>query len=576
MPDKPIDVRKWFIDQPDPPPHTYELALVLGGTVSAGCYTAGALDFLIEALDTWNALKAKEPPDPRVPTHNVVIRVIAGTSGGGVNAAIAARALAFKYPPVTRATSSSLMQTGNPFYDTWVNRIGLAGLLDTSDIGTGKLQSILNGRPLENAAGDIVSFAGATADRSYIGVPSRQEPLRVILTFTNLEGVPYRTPFQEAFGETFIDHADYARFALVYPNAPLPALRPDEFAIGFNPAGNSGRRLPDEIDWDTFSRFALATAAFPVGFPPQQLARPTEQYRYRVVAPPPDASGTSKIQAIEPDWDLLFGAGNPRPADYHFLAVDGGATDNEPIELARTALCGIENRNPRDPRLANRGVLLVDPFAGEVGMVPPAPNDLLAITSGVLNSLIQQTRYDTSDLVLAADPTVFSRFMISAQRDGLSGAKAIATGGLGAFIGFASRAFMRHDYLLGRANCQALLSNLFVLSPENPVMQGCWSEEALRLNSVVTDGQQYLRVIPLLDDVAVTESLDPWPKGALDPSIYKGAIERRWKAIIGAELGGLWWGKFLGSLGGLVSEGQAAEFAIRKMNEALKEWGLAP
>jgi hypothetical protein len=60
-----------------------------------------------------------------------------------------------------------------------------------------------------------------------------------------------------------------------------------------------------------------------------------------------------------------------RSADFHFLAVDGGATDNEPIELARTALCGIESRNPRDPRLANRGVLLVYPFAGEVGMSAP-------------------------------------------------------------------------------------------------------------------------------------------------------------------------------------------------------------
>jgi hypothetical protein len=40
MPDQPIDIRKWFIDRPDPPPNTYELALVLGGTVPAGCYTA--------------------------------------------------------------------------------------------------------------------------------------------------------------------------------------------------------------------------------------------------------------------------------------------------------------------------------------------------------------------------------------------------------------------------------------------------------------------------------------------------------------------------------------------------------
>jgi hypothetical protein len=572
MSDAPIDIEKWFGRQPEPPEHTYEIALVLGGTVSAGCYTAGALDFLIEALDTWHALKGK---DPRAPTHNVALRVIAGTSGGGVNAAITARALAFNFPPVTRGTSSALLETGNPFYDTWVNHIRLADLLNTSDISAGKVQSILNGAPLDSAARHIVSFSGAAAERAYIGVPSRQEPLRVILTFTNLQGVPYRTPFQDTLRETFVDHADYARFALVYPGAPTPALRPDEFALGFNAVGSGGRRLANEIDWDTLSHFALASAAFPIGFPPRLLARPTEQYRYRVVAPPPDASGKSKIQAIEPDWALLFGAGNSRPADYHFLAVDGGATDNEPIELARTALCGIENRNPRDPRLANRGVLLIDPFAGEAGMSTPAPNDLLAITSGVLNSLIQQTRYDTSDILLAADPSVFSRFMISAQRDGLVGAKAIATGGLGAFIGFSSRAFMRHDYLLGRANCQALLSNLFVMSPENPVMQGCWSEAALNLNSVRIGGQQFVRVIPLLDDVAVAESLDPWPKGALDPSIYRPAIEQRWKALITAELSGLWWGKFLGWFGGLVSERQVAEFAIKKMNETLNEWGLA-
>src|SRR5215831_9973165 len=191
-----------------------------------------------------------------------------------------------------------------------------------------------------------------------------------------------------------------------------------------------------------------------------------------------------------------------------------------------------------------------------------------------MNSLVQQARYHTSDIVLAVDPSVFSRFMISAQRDDLVGTKAIATGGLGAFIGFACRAFMRHDYLLGRANCQALLQKFLTLSPENPIMKGCWSEEALQLNSVQLNGQRNLRLIPLLDDVAVPESLDPWPKGALEPSVYKGAIEQRWKAVISGELRGLWWGKFLGWLGGLVSEEEVAEFVLRKMNDALKEWDL--
>jgi len=48
MADEPIDIAKWFTDQSEPPGHTYELALVLGGTVSAErCYTAGIFDFLL-------------------------------------------------------------------------------------------------------------------------------------------------------------------------------------------------------------------------------------------------------------------------------------------------------------------------------------------------------------------------------------------------------------------------------------------------------------------------------------------------------------------------------------------------
>lgn len=39
-----------FDTVPPTPGNTYELAPVLGGTVSSGAYTAGVLDFLIEAL----------------------------------------------------------------------------------------------------------------------------------------------------------------------------------------------------------------------------------------------------------------------------------------------------------------------------------------------------------------------------------------------------------------------------------------------------------------------------------------------------------------------------------------------
>ena len=45
------EIERWFLDVPEVPDGTFEFALVLGGTVSAGAYTAGAIDFLIEAFD---------------------------------------------------------------------------------------------------------------------------------------------------------------------------------------------------------------------------------------------------------------------------------------------------------------------------------------------------------------------------------------------------------------------------------------------------------------------------------------------------------------------------------------------
>jgi predicted acylesterase/phospholipase RssA len=65
----------------------FEIGLVLAGAVSAGAYTAGVMDFLLEALEEWN--KAKEE-GKKIPMHNVKIKVITGASAGGMTAAMAA------------------------------------------------------------------------------------------------------------------------------------------------------------------------------------------------------------------------------------------------------------------------------------------------------------------------------------------------------------------------------------------------------------------------------------------------------------------------------------------------------
>jgi hypothetical protein len=322
---------------------------------------------------------------------------------------------------------------------------------------------------------------------------------------------PRSAYFGDKLSQGYVDHADFVRFALVYPGQTLGQPRPDELVLGFG-----DMPLPQATNWEHFSEFARATAAFPIGFPARPLSRPTEHYRWRVVAYPPGPGGQSGYLLSWPDWDAMVPeAAAVVPDDWHFLAVDGGATDNEPIQLARTALAGLLNRNPRDPEEANRAVWLIDPFAGRAPLGPEGSTTFPVELGAVATTLAQQTRYDTADLLMAGDEKIFSRFMLTPRRGELTGEEAIASGGLGAFIGFACAAFIRFDYLLGRQNCQQFLRETFVLSEGNPLF-GDWSgDDKTRFRGPA--GQAMLPIIPLVGDAAVDETLDPWPKGKLDP-----------------------------------------------------------
>ena len=571
------EIQEWFNSPGTVAPNTFEIALVLGGTVSAGAYTAGALDFLIEALDAWSDAKAAAG-EPAVPRHDVALRVIAGTSGGGVNAAIAARALAYDFPPVARATPAP-DAAGNPFYDTWINQLTLDGMLRTDDLDApgATAVSLLNGNVIDSTAVKLLAFSTpALKPRPYLS-----QPLRLILTLTNLNGMSYRIGLNDvklpdgsttSLHESYVDHADYARFAVVYPGGTLDNPRPDEMVLGFD-----GAPPAQTIDWPSFGQFALGTAAFPIGFPPRRLSRPLEHYRYRVVAVPGDGDpGVVNYLPLVPDWSAIQDwAGGGLPDDYQFLAVDGGATDNEPIELARTALAGIGGRNPRDGLKANRGVVLIDPFAGAAPMAPPLAIALPDLAESLISALTEQTRYDTRDLLLAAYPDVYSRFMITALRESNVGDPALATAGMDAFIGFACDAFRRHDYLLGRKNCQDFLRTQFVLPQASPVFAGCLDGVAVGDFLVQDDTGQYLPIIPLVGPARVPEETDPWPQNALDPSIYHSAIEARFARLLGDEFADGPLSDVLVWLAAKLGEGKVADTVVTAMQAALKQWNLS-
>lgn len=570
----------WLLTRPPvPDDKTFEIALTLGGTVSAGAYTAGAIDFLIQALDCWE--KAVAEGDPMAPGHNVVLKVVSGTSGGAVIAATMARALAYEFPPVDAAmiANNQPQAETNPFYLVWNKVLNLDDFLETTDISQGKFLSVLNPAPIDEGAKLVAGFGEGTLAlkaRRYVA-----SPMQVILTLTNVSGIPFKTAFG-ACSQTYVNHADYAKFAVAFPKLGTAANvhvqwsvlpDPDQFAL----SALAGANLPQAMSWTEFAQFACASAAFPLGFPARELQRPAAHYGYRVVCVPQPGGLAVSYVAMTPDWAALRPNMAADGVTYRFLSVDGGATDNEPIELARAALCGYQERNPRAGDAANRAVVLIDPFAGEADL-GPADNSggLFKVAGGVLSSLTQQTRYDTADLVLAADPDVFSRFMLTASRPGVAmGGPALASAGLDAFMGFACEAFARHDYVLGRVNCQAFLRDVFVLDKANPIMRAGWS--AAQIAGHRLTGAACLPIIPLMREAAVAETLLPWPKGALDPETFAQAIGDRFAAILhyeGQQQSAVFL-KLATWLGANFGQGGVAGTVIGMMNDYLTKAGLA-
>jgi hypothetical protein len=513
---------------------------------------------------------------------------MSGTSGGGVCTAIFARAMNYGFPPVSQATPSDIAAQ-NPFYNIWINNLNLADMLTTADLDApgATLVSLLNALPVDAAANAATIFQGQPLQkpRTWLGAP-----LRFFLTLTNLNGMPYRIDFGSMtladgtstnLQQSYIAHADYARFAVVYSGNVLTptAGRPDEFVLGFDNA-----RLPNAIGWPDFAQYALGTAAFPIGLKPRTLSRPLSHYQYRLNdEPPPVPSNTPgqppQYWPLIPDWSAIQDwSGGGIPDTYSFTVVDGGVCDNEPIELVRTALAGISGTNPRDGATANRAVVMIDPFAGGSAMTAALPPDVLSSAGAVVSAMLQQMRYDTRDVLLAANPDVFSRFMISAQRGDKVGDPALATAGLGAFLGFASSAFRRHDFLLGRQNCQQYLRNFLVLPSANPLFASWRGHAQINLGDYeVTDstGATFLPIIPLVGDVRIPEVLDPWPVGKFNPEVLRPALEARFTRLLSAEFAKGALSDVLTWLAGKITEGSAADYVIGLMTKALQDWNLA-
>lgn len=482
---------------------TFEIGLVMAGAVSAGAYTGGVIDYLVEALDAWQA--AKDGGKPDIPAHDVSIRALTGTSAGAMTCAIAGIVLNEDFAPV-RDLPAPGAATGNKLYDSWVREIDIDLLLGLGDLDAkdATVESLLNSAPLDAIADKALALTPRAGRRAYVA-----DPLNVFLCVTNLRGVPYALQFRGAAGveHGMSAHADHMRFGVTW--AAETALH--KSALRLVPGAGA--------NWATFKESALASGAFPVGLKPRALRRVAGHYNRREwLVPRATADGGGfHLTEIAPGWTLDDGA------DYAFLTVDGGVMNNEPLELARQALAGAEGRNPRGAKEAHRAVVMIDPFPNPVLFDPDYAADpsLAAVIGRMFGSLIAQARFKPDELVLARDEDVYSRFVMAPSRhlDPATPAAgiepfALACGGLGGFGGFLSEAFRRHDFQLGRRNCQRFLREHFLLHEANPVFGGWWTDKAspaVRARFGRPDGGDwFFPIVPVLDEDEIAQPA--WPR----------------------------------------------------------------
>ncbi len=447
----------------------FYLGLNMSGTVSAGAYTAGVIDFLVEAIDAWYAERARQMEQFgtdyehwTIPPHEIELAVMAGASGGGITAALTAAALSQNFYHVHQQSPAPGAHT-NTLFQSWVRDIDLTGLLGHADLDAGgRVVSILDSTPIRNIASHALQIAAPLNQRR----PWVRDGLQVILTLTNLRGVPYAIESETAASERTLYYADRRSFDVLW-NAKPP--KSESILL----PGQGGE------DWSKLAEAAIATSAFPVVLAPQKLARTAGEYNerhWRILQANPKCSEDGRCECerdetMPPSWDLKD------PFPFETLNVDGGATNNSPFDCARFALTDLPpawpaGRNPRSPEDADRAVISVAPLSTETMDELPAMPDqaLFSLLMRFVGALVNQSRIQGENLKLTAEASVASRWII-APNTTIPNTEPLAGSLLQAFGGFVSQAFREHDYQLGRRNCQWFLRSHFGLPWNNTIMK---------------------------------------------------------------------------------------------------------
>jgi len=532
---------------------TYYIGLSMAGAISAGAYSGGVLDFLVEALEAWEARKKQlraekvDPSEWDVPCHNVVIPAISGASAGGITGALGLIAMVDANRAAMGPQAVPGVGTVTPqlqrIYKAWVKHpsfLGageIPGLLGTANLTPGGLVSLLDAGALDLIAQQAITGVALAPPKPYLA-----QTVHLFVTHTNLRGIPCDINFangipgQPGYPMTF--HGDRVHYAVENAGTATFASQwadPDPSRLLYL------AQLPLEDvltgSWRDFADVVLGTAAFPVGLAAREIKGATvgeyvaRQWTFASTMngqtyfrlPPSEPlvpQGTSGLMQLSTaKARALF------PQSVSYVASDGGIIDNEPFQLVRwTLMDKPPERNESDGKKNDRAVILIDPFPEADAYDTGAAADitLMAVIKALFPALKNQARFKPDEMAAAFDETYFSRYLIAPRRWKKDKATArptletygIACGLLGGFGGFLSEAFRAHDYALGRANCYRFLTEHFAL-PENNwvILSGYNNKPKIGANYHTKpdkNGVRFAQIIPVL--VPPPPDQLGWPK----------------------------------------------------------------
>ena len=497
----------------------------MAGAVSAGAYTAGVMDYLIEALEEWEKRRGSK----HTPSHKVLISVIGGASAGGMTGMVTAAMVNYPKKPVQFDPSEKLLKTHpeNKFYHSWVDLLGndmLSKMLNQADIEKHKrVDALLNGSFID----EIADRTFANNEQEWLPTPAYfADQLKLFTTLTNLEGLKYNIAFNSDISKKNYNmavHNDYACFNL---NA-------SDYQLGWIPLN-----FKDGLNCAIAKNAAMATGAFPIGLSSRVLQRPLAS-----ILENPWLNKTNNT--INQSSDEIYTTQN----------VDGGLINNEPFEKVRELFSTITQQY--DAKLQNAfdafksTVLMIDPFPSELPSTFKIDQQLFSTIGYTLNAMTQQMRAKPVPLIDAMASDKAGQFLIAPTRHHMvelqkgkkvEGSSAIACGAFDGFSGFMNKEFRIHDFYLGRYNCEMFLRNYFTIPAKDLDAHPIFSEgykgiDKRAFKSFHDDAYQIIPIFSKIDKgyypMPVFSSGNQWP--SVDANMVKQfepAIKKRIEAIL--------------------------------------------